>query len=100
MQPLKIGETIEIRVSDSGVVYRIPIKITAREQLKTVLGKVWTLRLEPEIFGDKGVLPDEGKMILWFTDDARRLPVRSQIQSPVGRIEIKLKQAQNLIPLG
>ena len=98
MQPLKVGETIEIRVSDSGVIYRIPIKVAAREQIKTVLGKVWTLRLEPEVFGEKGVLPDEGKMILWFTDDARRLPVRSQIQSPVGRIEIKLKQAQNLIP--
>ena len=38
----------------------------------------------------------EGKMIIWITDDARRLPVRSQVHSPYGKIEIKLKSAKNL----
>jgi len=35
-------------------------------------------------------------MIIWMTDDARKIPVRSQVNSPIGRIEIKLKTAKNL----
>jgi hypothetical protein len=96
-QPLAVGKDFELSVSDSGVVYQIPVKVVAREQLKTALGKVWTLRVEPEVFGDRRLVPGEGKMIIWFTDDARRLPVRSQIQADIGKIEIKLKQAEGLV---
>jgi hypothetical protein len=35
-------------------------------------------------------------MFIWITDDARRIPVRSQVNSPIGRVEIKLKSAKNL----
>lgn len=96
-QPLAVGKDFELSVSDAGVIYRIPVKVVAREQLKTVLGKVWTLRVEPEVFGDRRLVPGEGKMIIWFTDDARHLPVRSQIQADIGKIEIKLKQAEGLV---
>jgi hypothetical protein len=96
-QPLAVGKDFELSVSDSGVIYQIPVKVVAREQLKTVLGKVWTLRVEPEVFGDRRLVPGEGKMIIWFTDDARHLPVRSQIQADIGKIEIKLKQAEGLV---
>lgn len=96
-QPLAVGKDFELSVSDSGVVYRIPVKVVAREELKTAIGKVWTLRVEPEVFGDKRLVPGEGKMIIWFTDDARHLPVRSQIQADIGKIEIKLKQAEGLV---
>ena len=96
-QPLAVGKDFELSVSDSGVIYQIPVKVVAREELKTVIGKVWTLRVEPEVFGDRRLVPGEGKMIIWFTDDARHLPVRSQIQADIGKIEIKLKQAEGLV---
>lgn len=96
-QPLAVGKNFELSVSDSGVVYQIPVKVLAREELKTALGKVWTLRVEPEVFGDRRLVPGEGKMIIWFTDDARHLPVRSQIQADIGKIEIKIKQAEGLV---
>ncbi len=31
-------------------------------------------------------------MILWITDDTRRLPVRAQIDTDFGKVEVKLKQ--------
>lgn len=96
-QPLAVGKDFVLSVSDSGVIYQIPVKVVAREQLKTALGKVWTLRVEPEVFGDRRLVAGEGKMIIWFTDDARHLPVRSQIQANIGKIEIKLKQAEGLV---
>lgn len=98
-QPLAVGKQFNVRLSDSGVVYNVPVNITARQQIKTVLGKFWTYRLEPEVFGDRRPLAGDGKMIIWVTDDARRLPVRAQIHANIGKIEIKLRKAENLQPV-
>lgn len=70
--------------------------VTARERQKSVVGNVWCFRVEPDVFGPNRLVEKEGSMIIWMTDDARRLPVRAQVNSPVGKIEIKLKRAKNL----
>jgi hypothetical protein len=91
--PLAVGKTFELTVSDSGLVYRVPVRVTKREQQKTVIGKAMCFRVEPEVFGTNRLIEQKGSMIIWITDDARRLPVRSQINTERGRIEVKLKQA-------
>jgi hypothetical protein len=94
--PLTVGQTVDMVVSDSGLVFTVPVKVTAREQQKTILGKVWCLRLEPDIFGPGRLIERKGKMTIWLTDDDRRLPVRSQINTEYGRVEVKLKTASNI----
>lgn len=94
--PLAVGKTFEISVSDSGLVYKIPVKVTARESQKSVLGKVWCFRVEPQVFGDGRLIEREGTMVIWITDDARRLPIRSQVNTNIGKLDIKLKAATNL----
>lgn len=96
LMPLAVGKSFRMSISDSGLVYDIPVRVTAREQLKTIFGKQWCFRIEPEVFGLNRLIEREGNMTIWITDDARRLPVRSQVNSPYGRIEIKLKSAKNL----
>jgi hypothetical protein len=93
MLPLATGKVFEITVSDSGLVYKVPVRVTRREVQKTVLGKVMCFRVEPEVFGVNRLIEQEGHMIIWITDDARRIPVRSQIKTNIGKIEVKLKQA-------
>lgn len=90
--PLAVGKTFDLTVSDSGLVYRIPVRVTARELQKTILGRVWCFRLEPEVFGANRLIDNKGSMIIWITDDTRRLPVRSQINTNIGKIEVKLKK--------
>jgi len=96
LMPLTVGKTFRMSVSDSGLVYDIPVRITGREQQKTILGKLWCFRIEPEIFGPNRLIEREGGMTIWITDDARRLPIRSIVNSPYGRIDIRLKAAKNL----
>jgi hypothetical protein len=91
--PLAVGKVFELTISDSGLVYRVPVRVTKREQQKTIFGKAMCFRVEPEVFGTNRLIEQEGSMIIWITDDARRLPVRSQINTERGRIEVKLKQA-------
>jgi len=91
--PLAVGKVFELTISDSGLVYKVPVRVTARESQRTVLGKVMCFRVEPEVFGNNRLIEQDGSMIIWITDDTRRIPVRSQIKSNIGKIEVKLKQA-------
>jgi hypothetical protein len=88
--PLTVGKRIEFQVSDSGLVYKIPFTVTAREQQKTVLGKVWCYRVEPEIFGKDRLIEQKGSMVIWVTEDARHTPVRARVSTGYGKIDIKL----------
>lgn len=96
LQPLTVGSEFNISVSDSGLVYEIPVKVTAREKQKSIFGKVWCFRLEPQIFGEDRLISGDGSMIIWIMDDKRRIPIRSQVNASIGRIEIKLRSAKNL----
>lgn len=96
LMPLAVGKTFRMSVSDSGLVYDIPVRVTAREQQKTVFGKQWCFRIEPEVFGPNRLIEREGSMTIWITEDARRLPVRSVVNSPYGKIDIRLKAAKNV----
>ena len=96
MLPLAVGTDFEVTVSDSGLVYKIPVRVTKRELQKTALGKFWCFRVEPEVFGNNRFIEREGSMIIWITEDERRIPVRSQINSDIGRIEVKIKSAKGL----
>ena len=93
--PLKVGSNFIVKISDSGLVYDIPVRVTAREKQKTIFGSVMCFRIEPEIFGPRRLIENDGSMILWVTDDAKRIPVRSQVNASIGKVEIKLKAAKN-----
>jgi len=95
MLPLAVGKTFDLNVSDSGLVYEIPVKVTAREQQKTIFGRIWCFRVEPDVFGPGRLIEKEGKMVIWIADNSGRVPVRGQIDTFV-KIDIRLKSASNL----
>lgn len=92
--PLAVGKTFYLNVSDSGLIYKVPVRVTAREMQNSVLGKKICFRVEPDIFGDGRMIEQKGSMILWITDDERRLPLRAQLNTNIGRIEVKLRKAE------
>jgi hypothetical protein len=90
-QPLEPGRQLELMVSDSGAVYRIPVKVGARKRMKTVVGRVQAVRVDIEIFGAERLVDRKGEMTLWITDDSRRLPVRARVNTDIGTLDINLK---------
>ncbi|HEX7177751.1 MAG TPA: DUF3108 domain-containing protein [Pyrinomonadaceae bacterium] len=99
-QQLTPGRSFEIVLSDSGQVYRVPATVVAEpKRIKTVLGKVSVVRVEVALFGEGRPVEGEGKMSIWFTDDARRVPVRARMSSDIGMIDIKLKSVSTNPPV-
>lgn len=92
--PLAVGKNFVMKISDSGLVYDIPVKITAREKVGSILGKKWCWRVEPEIFGDGRFIEQKGSLTIWITDDEARLPIRAELETKLGDVHIKLKKIQ------
>jgi hypothetical protein len=90
--PLAVGKKFELSVSDSGLMYKIPVNVTAREQQNSVSGKIWCFRVEPQVFGPGRFIEQKGSMIIWISDDAKRLPIRAVINASVGKLDVKLKK--------
>lgn len=92
-QKLEPGKTITVQVSDSGQVYSLPVKISAGKKIKTVIGKVNTIKLEPDMFGEGKMIRNNATLVIWMTDDHRHIPVQAQIKAQIGTVDIKLKRA-------
>jgi hypothetical protein len=98
-QSLEIGKTLEITVSDSGRVYKVPVRVVEKKRMKTALGRVEALRVDPEVFGPDGMIPSEGRFSIWFTNDNRRIPVSARIKNRFGTFDITLRKVlQNPTP--
>lgn len=91
-QPLVLSERFDLMMSDSGRVYRVPVEVVEKKRIKTLLGEVPTIRVNIGIFGDERPVSGRGQMSMWFTDDRRRVPVRAQISSEMGTLDITLKR--------
>lgn len=95
IRPMKlaVGQNFDVSISDSGLVYEVPVRVTGRERQKTIFGKVWCWRLEPVIFGRGRLIEQKGNMIIWLMDDDRKIPVRAHLNTTYGEVDVRLKSA-------
>ncbi|HKS11345.1 MAG TPA: DUF3108 domain-containing protein [Pyrinomonadaceae bacterium] len=92
-QPLEVGKGFDIYIGDGGRVYTIPVKVLEKKRMKTVLGRVDAFRVNAELFGPERLIDDEkGEFSIWFTADARHIPVGGRVKTDYGTFDIKLKR--------
>mgnify|MGYP003585991448 FL=1 len=92
-QRLEVGKTFDIFIGDGGKVYKIPVQVVEKKRMKTVLGRVDVLRVNPELFGpDRLIDREKGEFSLWVTADARHIPVIGRVKTDYGTFDIKLKR--------
>lgn len=95
-QPLEVGKTFEVFIGDGGKVYTIPVKVVEKKRMKTILGRVDVVKVNPELFGaDRLIDKEKGEFSIWITDDARHIPVASRVKTDYGTFDIKLKRIVN-----
>ena len=91
-QPLEVGRSFELTVSDSGVVYQVPVQVIEKRRKKTALGRVEAFRVDPQVFGPNRMISDEGQFSIWITNDTRRVPVSARIKMKYGTFDITLRK--------
>ena len=92
-QPLEVGKGFDIYIGDGGRVYTTPVKVLEKKRIKTVLGRVDAFRVTAELFGPERLIDNEkGEFSIWFTADARHIPVGGRVKTDYGTFDIKLKR--------
>jgi hypothetical protein len=80
---LKPGVQISLPVLDGGRLYSVEAKVAGTELITTKMGSFSASRVEISIQRDASKLGDR-KVTVWFTNDARRVPVLASVALPVG----------------
>ncbi len=89
-------KSIFVDVYDSGKNWSVEVQILGKEKIKTPAGEFDTIKVKtyPKY---EGVFQNKGEIFIWFTDDARRIPVFMKSTISIGSIvatlsEMKLKE--------
>lgn len=85
--PLQPGTSYTFPVNDGGKTVDVVAKVEARESIKVPSGTYPTIRVAPES-GDNFKL--KGKIWIWYTDDARHIPVQMRGKLYWGTLDFKL----------
>ena len=88
-QPMAVGQTVSFPLADSMRTVTVGMKVEAREEIKTPAGTFQTLKVEPT--ADEGIVKNRGHIWIWYTDDARHMPVQIQARLFWGTITFHLQ---------
>ncbi len=95
-QPMQVGRKIHLAVNDGSRTKDVVAEVQAREQIDTPMGTMEAFRVEPTVFGS--LYKKKGRMLIWFSDDARRLPLRIKAEISVGAITGTLTSVSGGLP--
>jgi Protein of unknown function (DUF3108) len=88
--PLEPGRSFSFPLNDGGNTVNVNLRVEAREQIKTPAGTFNTIRVQPEALS--GVLKDKGKIWIWYSDDATRVPVQMRARMYWGTLTFTLQR--------
>lgn len=92
-QPLQIGHALHFPLADAGKVVAVTIQVEAKENVVTPAGTYATVRVQPT--ADAGVVKNRGSILIWYSDDARHLPVQVRARLFWGTITMRLTSVSN-----
>lgn len=72
----------------------LSIHVQGRETVTTPAGTFRTIRVEPRSSGGGGLIGKGKNLLLWLTDDARKMPVQIRSKLKVGTLVGKLKAVE------
>ena len=92
-RPLVVGQQVRFPLADSMRTVTVAMKVEAREEIKTPAGTFQTIRVQPT--AEEGVVKNRGTIWIWYTDDARHIPVQMRARLFWGTITFHLQSLEN-----
>ena len=90
--PLQPGSIYSFPISDGGEAVSVNVRVEAREQIKTPAGTFEAIRVQPETAS--GLLKNKGKIWIWYSDDADRVPVQMRARMSWGTLTLILQRIE------
>jgi hypothetical protein len=95
--PLEPAQSAQIPVSDGKKTVMARVEAQEREVVKTDAGTYKTVRYEAFLF-DNVLYRRRGRLFVWLTDDAHKVPVQIRIRLPfyIGTVTLQLQKQGNI----
>ena len=93
------GKSVDLPISDGRKSARVRIEALKREKVRTPAGEFNAIRYEAHLFNNV-IYRRKARLFVWLTDDARRIPVRVEIDMPfyVGNVMLDLEKQESPPP--
>ncbi len=92
----KVGEKYLLRNFFKDSTYQLAIKFLGRQQISVDAGVFNTVIVEP-LIQEGGLFKSNGRVLIWLTDDERKIPVKVSTKIVVGSIDAELREYQGVI---
>jgi len=91
-QKLTVGQDFGFPLADAMRTVTVTMKVEAHEEIKTPAGTFQTIRVQPT--AEEGVVKNRGNIWIWYTDDARHMPVQIRARLFWGTITFHLQSVE------
>jgi hypothetical protein len=93
MQALPLGGSVVFDYHASRKSQPLEVRVLGRERIETPAGKFNCIVIEP-ILKAGGIFKSKGRLVIWLTDDDRRMPVLMKSKVMIGSISVVLQEAR------
>jgi hypothetical protein len=88
---MRIGQKFFLQNFYKDSTYLLAVKFLGRQRISVPAGTFDCLIVEP-LIKEGGLFKSEGRVIIWLTDDERRIPVKVSTQVIIGSIDAELRE--------
>lgn len=90
-QPLEVGKHLDIECYGDGKIYNLRVLVHKKERIRVPAGRFQCIVVEPKLKGE-GLFKQKGRLVIWLTDDEKRMPVLMKSKALIGSISTRLIQ--------
>ncbi|MEW6510492.1 MAG: DUF3108 domain-containing protein [Bacteroidota bacterium] len=88
---MKPGDKVLLHNFYKDTTYELAVKVLGRQELEVEAGTFNTVVIEPMV-KEGGLFKSEGRIVIWLTDDERKIPLRVNTKVVIGSIDTELRE--------
>jgi hypothetical protein len=95
-QEYKVGDILSVQNHSDRNVYDLKVRIHGKEGVRVRAGTFKCLLVEPFLVEGGGIFKHEGRILVWITDDERRIPVQMKSKVYIGSVIAELETMEGI----
>jgi hypothetical protein len=92
---MKVGDVVNLQNFYKDQTYPLDIRYLGKETIEVPAGEFRCIKVEP-LVREGGLFKSEGSMVLWMTDDDRKMPVKVKTAVVIGSVDADLIEYRGL----
>ena len=92
-QALPLGGSVYFDYHSSRRSQPLEVRVLGRERVKTPAGTFDCVAIEPMLKAG-GIFSNKGRLVIWLTDDERRMPVQMRSKVSIGSVSVILQEVK------